>query len=188
MIKKLIGRKVVALIVITCGAIIIASGCKEKVPKKVEGRRMTTLPIYFGDIKGPNRLRCSAVKVTDELLLTAAHCPYGLEGKKDRSPYYIIINNIGDKLQIVDSGVFKPKEGKMSDEEYTREYYEMMRRSYRENRRRWDEVLDMEEVVLACYCPVDSFCHRYLLRDMLVKCGAEYAGEITERGNGFAGH
>lgn len=63
------------------------------------------------------------------------------------------------------------KEGKISKEEYTQEYYEMMRKSYRINRQRWDEVLGMEEVILGCYCRAEEFCHRDLLRDMLVKCG-----------------
>jgi len=70
------------------------------------------------------------------------------------------------------------KESGISEEEYTREYLDRMRASYRNNRQRWDEVLGMEEVILACYCRPDSFCHRYLLKDMLVKCGAEYVGEI----------
>jgi hypothetical protein len=72
------------------------------------------------------------------------------------------------------------KEGRISEEEYTREYLDRMRESYRNNRQRWDEVLGMDEVLLACYCPAGSFCHRYLLRDMLVKCGAEYAGEVRK--------
>lgn len=73
------------------------------------------------------------------------------------------------------------KQGRMSENDYTREYYEMMRESYRQNRQRWDEVLGMEEVILACYCRPDTFCHRYLLRDMLVKCGAEYVGEVRRK-------
>ena len=70
------------------------------------------------------------------------------------------------------------RQGKITEEEYTRQYYGLMRQSYRENRGRWEEVLGLEKVVLACYCRPDTFCHRYLLKDMLEKCGAEYAGEI----------
>ncbi len=36
----------------------------------------------------------------------------------------------------------------------------------------------MEEVMLACYCRAELFCHRYLLKDMMVRCGAEYVGEV----------
>jgi len=69
-------------------------------------------------------------------------------------------------------------EGRISQEEYTRQYYDLMRQSYRQNRGRWDEVLAMNEVILACYCRAGSFCHRYLLKDMLMKRGAVYVREI----------
>ena len=74
--------------------------------------------------------------------------------------------------------VMGAREGKISQEEYTRQYYYLMRQSYCQNRGRWDEVLAMNEVILACYCRADSFCHRYLLRDMLMKRGAVYVREI----------
>jgi uncharacterized protein YeaO (DUF488 family) len=70
------------------------------------------------------------------------------------------------------------KQRRITNEEYLDEYYEMMRDSYQNNRQRWDEILSMEEIILACYCRTDSFCHRYLLKDMLVECGAEYVREI----------
>ncbi len=74
--------------------------------------------------------------------------------------------------------VMNYKQGRITEEDYAREYYSMMRESYRNNRQGWDEVLSMEEVVLACYCRQDSFCHRYLHKDMLVKCGGEHVREI----------
>lgn len=74
--------------------------------------------------------------------------------------------------------VMGSKEDIIADGEYTRQYTELMRQSYKTNRQRWNEVLNLDEVILACYCKADSFCHRYLLKDMLVKCGAEYVGEI----------
>ncbi len=70
------------------------------------------------------------------------------------------------------------KKDQISDEQYTREYYTMMRGSYRRNLCRWDEVLLMDEVILGCYCRADEFCHRYLLAEMLVKCGGTYESEI----------
>jgi len=70
------------------------------------------------------------------------------------------------------------KKGEISDEQYTREYYTMMRGSYRRNLPRWDEVLSMDEVILGCYCRADEFCHRYLLAEMLVRCGGTYESEI----------
>ncbi len=69
-------------------------------------------------------------------------------------------------------------EGVIHEEQYTEMYYQLMRDSYRKNQKRWQEVLEREEVILACYCTPDSFCHRYLLKDMMIKCCGEYVGEI----------
>ncbi|MAH07555.1 hypothetical protein CMI38_04885 [Candidatus Pacearchaeota archaeon] len=70
------------------------------------------------------------------------------------------------------------KGGRTTEEEYTQQYYDMMRASYRQNTEGWNDILALDEIILACYCKPDSFCHRYLLKDMLVKCGAEYSGEV----------
>lgn len=70
------------------------------------------------------------------------------------------------------------KNGEITREQYIEEYTEMMRKSYKENRDRWEEVLGLDEVVLACYCKPDQFCHRVLLAKMMEKCGAEYLGEV----------
>jgi len=97
--------------------------------------------------------------------------------KDDR--YLDITVKSGDKAFAPTWGmVMKHKQGIITDDEYTSLYTDMMRNSYQKNRHRWDELLSLDEVILACYCKADSFCHRYLLRDMLVKCGAEYIGEI----------
>ena len=65
------------------------------------------------------------------------------------------------------------KAGRLSWEQYEAMYYNRMRKSYQENRARWDEVLAMDEIVLVCYCNTDDYCHRRLLKEYLVKCGAE---------------
>lgn len=103
----------------------------------------------------------------------------------DRDPRYLDITvKSGDKTFAPTwEMVMGVKRSRMTEEDYTQEYYAMMRESYRNNRQRWDEVLNMEEVILACYCWPDSFCHRYLLKDMLVKCGAEYRGEVQNLEN-----
>lgn len=68
--------------------------------------------------------------------------------------------------------------------QYTQAYYAMMRQSWNANRARWMEVMNMDKVVLCCYCAAGEFCHRHLLSDMLIKCckayGIEaiYGGEI----------
>jgi len=74
--------------------------------------------------------------------------------------------------------VLKSKKGLMSEEEYTREYYKMMRNSYVQHRERWEQLLGQEEVVLVCFCGKDKFCHRHLLKDILVTLGGVDMGEI----------
>ena len=76
--------------------------------------------------------------------------------------------------------VMSVKDGGLSEEAYSDEYYRRMRDSYRNNRSRWEEVLGFDEVFLGCYCRAGSFCHRYLLRDMLVRLGAEAGEEVAE--------
>ena len=61
------------------------------------------------------------------------------------------------------------KKGDLSKKEYTAKYYDMMRKSYSENLKRWRELLNKERVSLNCYCNTENFCHRFLLVEMLVK-------------------
>ncbi|MDD3653985.1 MAG: hypothetical protein PHO01_07355 [Desulfotomaculaceae bacterium] len=74
--------------------------------------------------------------------------------------------------------VMQSKAGKLSQQEYAAMYYSLMRDSYVKNKQRWVEVLNMDQVVLVCFCPKETFCHRLLLADILTKLGAEYLGEI----------
>ncbi|MFW5962556.1 MAG: DUF488 family protein [bacterium] len=70
------------------------------------------------------------------------------------------------------------KKGKISKDEYTKKYYERMRRSYVKETEKWNELLAKKEIVLCCYCKKGDFCHRLLLADILVKLGAVYEGEV----------
>jgi len=70
------------------------------------------------------------------------------------------------------------KSGAITEEEYTKKYYEKMRLSYKNHRAEWDWFLDQPTAVIVCFCKTGTFCHRYLLADILVKLGAEYLGDI----------
>jgi uncharacterized protein YeaO (DUF488 family) len=70
------------------------------------------------------------------------------------------------------------KDGKITEEEYTKQYMAKMRDSYNHRRDLWDWVIKQKELVLVCFCPAGAFCHRVLLANILVKLGAEYCGEI----------
>ena len=74
--------------------------------------------------------------------------------------------------------VFTYKNKEIDDEEYTKQYYTLMRNSYRNNKQQWQNVLNQQRFVFVCYCNSKSFCHRKLLTDILIKLGAEYDGEI----------
>ena len=69
------------------------------------------------------------------------------------------------------------KNGSMSEEEYTRLYHELMVESWRKYNKAWRDLLALNEATLVCFCKKNTFCHRYLLAQYLVKCGVEYIGD-----------
>jgi len=70
------------------------------------------------------------------------------------------------------------KNGQLNKRAYIKQYYALMRRSYKRNKNRWLDVLNRERVVLTCYCGSGEFCHRILLAKILGKLGGKYMGEI----------
>jgi uncharacterized protein YeaO (DUF488 family) len=74
--------------------------------------------------------------------------------------------------------VMNYKNGKITEQEYTVAYYEIMKASSRDHRSEWTSLLAKDRIVLCCYCPAGVFCHRLLLAKLLAKLGAEYEGEI----------
>ncbi|MHB2019676.1 MAG: DUF488 family protein, N3 subclade [Candidatus Xenobia bacterium] len=80
---------------------------------------------------------------------------------------------------------------------YSTEYQKEMRESYRQRRATWGNLLTRTSATLVCLCADPKRCHRTLLADILVKCGAEYHGErqrrplpalLTWREDGWAEH
>lgn len=69
------------------------------------------------------------------------------------------------------------KSGKMSEKEYTDKYKEMMANSIIASSESWLKLLREDELTVVCFCPVNTFCHRYILSDILCSLGAEYMGE-----------
>jgi len=90
------------------------------------------------------------------------------------------------RLDGIPGSIFAPtwelvmgyKQGSITPADYTAAYTQLMRRSFVRHRELWRRLLAQERVVLACYCPPRSFCHRLVLADILVKCGAVYCGEV----------
>lgn len=86
--------------------------------------------------------------------------------------------------------VLSHKAGTMSDEEYTKAYYDRLNASWKTKHAEWVAFLhSTDPTALGCYCRSDraygTFCHRYLLVDVLKKlCEREgipfaYYGELT---------
>jgi uncharacterized protein YeaO (DUF488 family) len=85
------------------------------------------------------------------------------------------------------SMVMDHKRGEISDDEYTAMYRARMNASFKAERGKWMQTIQMTEpVALGCFCKPGDFCHRILLKDMLEKlCAREgieflYYGELTE--------
>lgn len=84
--------------------------------------------------------------------------------------------------------VMNSKRGVISWEEYTQQYYALMRSRYAQNKAGFVNVLQHNKLVVTCYCADTStttqHCHRYLLVDILKKVGeahgiaVEYVGEV----------
>lgn len=78
----------------------------------------------------------------------------------------------------------KYKSGEIDAEEYTKVFYELMRDSYKNHPEEWDALFEHDILALACYCKAGNFCHRLLLKDILLKIAKskgvdiEYLGEI----------
>jgi hypothetical protein len=60
---------------------------------------------------------------------------------------------------------------------YMAAYTAEMRGSYRAQRWAWDALLARDEITLVCYCQLADYCHRTVLAEILVRCGATSRGE-----------
>jgi uncharacterized protein YeaO (DUF488 family) len=61
------------------------------------------------------------------------------------------------------------KSGELTEDEYTKLYKLKMLDSIEQNPSRWGEVLKMDSVAVACYCPKGTFCHRHITAEILQK-------------------
>lgn len=73
------------------------------------------------------------------------------------------------------------KQGKITQQQYTERYLNLMRRSYKANPVEWSMLVESTiPFLIGCYCNPDDFCHRFILADILQKLGGSYRGEITK--------
>lgn len=66
---------------------------------------------------------------------------------------------------------------RITEKQYTEEYYKLMKRSWHEHNWHWQQLWDTPQVTLVCVCPAGTFCHRLVLAAMLKEMGATYLGE-----------
>jgi hypothetical protein len=82
------------------------------------------------------------------------------------------------------------KNGTITEKQYTEKYYKLMvdrwntDAQFRENMDYLVEKAKEENIVLVCFCPAYSFCHRYLLINFLLyNRDIQYMGEIINSKN-----
>lgn len=61
------------------------------------------------------------------------------------------------------------KNGTMTKNEYTWQYYELIEKSIEDDKEFWLELIKRDELIVACYCKAFKFCHRYLLVSVFEK-------------------
>lgn len=99
--------------------------------------------------------------------------------------HWRVVKALGDDITILDTTVksgysqlaptwdmvMAIKQGRISEEKYTRLYHRILDYSRRVNPGFWAALLRLEKVAIGCYCPGGKFCHRHLL--------AAYLGQLT---------
>ncbi len=146
-------------------------------PKKIGKRGLTTysepptqwynLPFYrlmIGEevcrSNRPNRIELEPLKLT----ISTAMNDYRGPGRVD------VTFKTGDKIFAPTKElVYAYKYNNLSEEDYTEQYLDMMRVSYKSNRRAWLRLISRGNIVLTCYCESLAFCHRHLLKNILAK-------------------
>jgi len=65
------------------------------------------------------------------------------------------------------------KEGRITENQYTERYIDLMRYRFKNvNKSVFYQLIEMAmngDVALVCYCPPETFCHRHLLKNILLK-------------------
>lgn len=71
---------------------------------------------------------------------------------------------------------------KSAEEIYTEDYIEKLSKLHRDSPEVLHGLLAREHLVLACYCPPNTFCHRHLLKDILIKIADQIGVEVIDGG------
>jgi uncharacterized protein (DUF488 family) len=66
------------------------------------------------------------------------------------------------------------KQGRITQQQYTDAYLEMLRERYRASQETFLAILAQDQVVVTCYCRAGAFCHRHIVVDVLEKIAAKH--------------
>jgi hypothetical protein len=76
--------------------------------------------------------------------------------------------------------VLSIKRGALSEDDYSRLYFERLDYWWFHDPMFWDELLTHPVLAFGCYCRAGQFCHRHLLVDFLRRVTeVDYRGELT---------
>jgi hypothetical protein len=97
------------------------------------------------------------------------------------APTWDMVNGVkkGTLLKYEYEAIEVEKRTGVRPQSYEGIYYQMMNQSWAACRQAWTDVWNRPEVTFVCFCPADSFCHRYLLANLFVSMRAQYFGERT---------
>lgn len=60
--------------------------------------------------------------------------------------------------------VLQYKNGTLSEQQYTKKYQEILKKSLEQQRAKWlSTIKNYNHLVFLCYCPTGQFCHRLLV-------------------------
>lgn len=78
--------------------------------------------------------------------------------------------------------VLQVKQGSLSEADYRQQYIALMKASFHSHRASWEALMAQEEVVIGCYCKAGTFCHRYILQEMLLWLATQRGLPVTNGG------
>lgn len=74
------------------------------------------------------------------------------------------------------------KSGELSEQEYTSQYVRLMETSQAHHPDQWRGLFLHDRLALACYCKAEWFCHRHLLKSMIINYGHRLGEEVIDMG------
>jgi hypothetical protein len=76
---------------------------------------------------------------------------------------------------------------RINAKDFKEQYFDQLEDSFVQHQYTWDEMLELERIVLVCSCnAAGKACHRHVLIEFLKQFGANYAGKLKGKIGGAA--